>query len=247
VELNSVRRLRHALEIVNPSALAIRGFRCPICGPGVLVRLSRDPIGVRCLRCGASAITLSIATVLCAVRPAFRSERVYELSSRGPLFEFLRKQVTDITYSEYFDDVAPGDVRDGVPCQDVERLSFANESFDVCTSTEVFEHVPDDARGFAEIRRVLRPGGIFLFTVPLSDAEQTVERARLRNGGVEYLLPPEYHGDRIRGQGKVLVFRDYGRDVIDRLRSAGFSKARFDERCASGFLGFGREVVIGEP
>jgi SAM-dependent methyltransferase len=246
VELELIRRLRHALAIVQPSALAVRAFRCPLCGPGLLVRLSRDPIGVRCLRCGASAITLSVATVLRAIRPAFGSERVYELSSRGPLFEFLRTQVSDLTYSECFDDVPPGAVRNGVPCQDVERLTFENASFDVCTSTEVFEHVPDDARGFSEIYRVLRPGGIFLFTVPLSDAERTVERARKRNGRVEHLLPPEYHGDRIRGQGRVLVFRDYGRDILQRLRSAGFSQARFDGRCKDGFLGFGRTVVVGE-
>lgn len=247
MELESIRRLRHARAIVEPRALAVRGFRCPLCGPSLLVRLSRDPIGVRCLRCGASAITLSIATVLLAVRPGFRSERVYELSSRGPLFEFLRKQVVDLTYSEYFDDVASGEIRDGVPCQDVERLTFANDCFDLCTSTEVFEHVPDDARGFGEIRRVLRPGGTFLFTVPLSDSEHTVERARVRNGRVEYLLPPEYHGDRIRGQGKVLVFRDYGRDLLGRLRSAGFSQARFEARCEGVFLGFGRTVVVAQP
>lgn len=241
-----VRRLRHALAIVQPRALAVRGFRCPLCGPGLLLRLSNDPIGVRCLRCGASAITLSIAAVLPAVRPRFRTERVYELSSRGPLFEFLRKEVADLAYSEYFDDAPPGAVRDGVPCQDVERLTFADGTFDLCTSTEVFEHVPDDARGFAEIRRVLRPGGMFLFTVPLSRAERTVERARIRDGRVEHLLPPEYHGDRIRGQGKVLVFRDYGHDLLERLRKARFGAARFDARFENAFLGFGRTVVIAE-
>jgi SAM-dependent methyltransferase len=42
----------------------------------------------------------------------------------------------------------------------------------------VFEHVPDDARGFSELRRVLRPGGKMLFTVPLFDAPDTVDRVR---------------------------------------------------------------------
>jgi len=42
--------------------------------------------------------------------------------------------------------------------------------------------VPDDRRGFSEIRRVLRPGGAFIFTIPLADTERTVERAVLEGG-----------------------------------------------------------------
>ena len=45
---------------------------------------------------------------------------------------------------------------------------YGDASFDLCTSTEVFEHMPDDLNGFSEIRRVLRPGGRFVFTVLLT-------------------------------------------------------------------------------
>ena len=199
---------------------------------------------MRCLRCAGSAITLSLVTMLKAVRPGFAREKVYELSSRGPLFAFLRREVADLTFSEYFDDVPRGGRRDGVLCQDVQRLTFADAAFDLCTSTEVFEHVPDDARGFAEIRRVLRPGGVFVFTVPLAAAQRTVERARRIGGRVEHLLAPAYHDDRIRGRGRVLVYRDYGRDITARLRRAGFADARIDARCARAFLGQGRGVVV---
>jgi len=242
----SAHRLRSALAILQPSALALRPFHCPLCGPSLLIRLSRDGIGVRCLRCGASAITLSLAAVLCVWRPDFRRRRVYELSSRGALFEFLRREVADFTFSEYFDDVRPGERRSGVMCQDVQRLTFGDASFDVCTSTEVFEHVPDDRRGFAEMRRVLAPGGVFMFTVPLSDVWQTVERAVLVDGGVRHLLPPAYHSDRIRGRGQVLVYRDYGRDITQRLEQAGFSRASVDRRFDKAYLGAGCGVVVAE-
>ena len=49
-----------------------------------------------------------------------------------------------LTFSEFFDDVEPGGERDGVPCENVQHLTYADESFDVCTSTEVLEHVADD-------------------------------------------------------------------------------------------------------
>ena len=239
-----IYRFRYALSIVEPGAVAIGRFRCPLCGPGLLLRLSRDPIGVRCLRCGASAITLSMVSALAIERPSFCGERVYELSSRGPLFTYLRREVEDLTFSEYFDDVAAGGLRDGVQCQDIQRLTYPDASFDLVTSTEVFEHVADDRRGFAEIRRVLRPGGGFIFTVPIEDAEGTVERAALEDGKVKHLLPPAYHDDRIRGKGAVLVFRDYGRDIAARLLEAGFSAARIESRFERAFLGTGRGVVV---
>src|SRR5690606_22856632 len=143
---------------LEPRALAARPFKCPACGPSLLVRVAAHPIGVRCLRCGASAITLSLISVLLEIRPEFRSDTVYELSARGPLVAFLRRHVPDLTCSEFFDNVAPGQRQDGVLCQDVQRLSFADATCDLCTSTEVFEHVPDDLRGFREIRRVLQRG-----------------------------------------------------------------------------------------
>jgi SAM-dependent methyltransferase len=209
-----------------------------------LLRLARTPIGVRCMSCGASAITLSLASALQGERPSFRSERVYELSSRGPLFQFLRREVKDLTFSEYLDDVERGQYRNGVQCQDVRRLTYPDAAFDVVTSTEVFEHVPDDVRGFAEVFRVLRPGGLFIFTVPIENSEETVERAVERDQTVEHLQPAAYHDDRIRGRGKVLVFRDYGHDITQRLLRAGFSDARIDSRWARAFLGSGREVLV---
>src|SRR5690606_28826015 len=134
--------------------------------------------------------------------------------------------------------------RDGVRCEDVQALGYADASFDLFTSTEVFEHVPDDAAGFREIRRTLQPGGLTIFTVPLIRGASTVERARLRDGGIEHLLEPAWHGDRLRGAGKVLVFRDYGDDIVERLLAAGFARARL-WRPPVDWFGHARGVVVG--
>ena len=82
----------------------------------------------------------------------------------------------------------------------------------------MLEHVADDCAAFRELARVLRPLGRLLFTVPLADAEETVTRAVEESGVVKHLLELQFHGDRIRGTGKVLVFRDCGRDITNRLR-----------------------------
>jgi SAM-dependent methyltransferase len=182
-------------------------------------------------------------SALISIRPDFKTEAVYEMSSRGALFDFLRRHVPRFTFSEYFDDVAPGAWRNGVQCQDVQRLSFENGAFGICTSTEVFEHVPDDSRGFSEVRRVLVAGGLFLFTVPLSRNSRTIERAAMKDGRVVHMLPPAYHSDRLRGRDAVLVYRDYGTDITDRLMRHGFEKAWIDRRFKTAFLGHGVDVV----
>jgi SAM-dependent methyltransferase len=46
---------------------------------------------------------------------------------------------------------------------DAMDLDFPDESFDVVLCTNVYEHVPDARRLMAEIRRVLRPGGVCYF------------------------------------------------------------------------------------
>jgi SAM-dependent methyltransferase len=45
-------------------------------------------------------------------------------------------------------------------------LPFADESFDAVFAGELIEHLPDPARGLAEFRRVLRPGGRLILTTP---------------------------------------------------------------------------------
>ncbi len=47
-----------------------------------------------------------------------------------------------------------------------DELPFETASFDLVTLLDVIEHVPDDATILAEARRVLRPGGSVLITVP---------------------------------------------------------------------------------
>lgn len=46
---------------------------------------------------------------------------------------------------------------------DAQELPFENASFDTVVFTLVFCSVPDQARGLAEVRRVLRPGGRVVF------------------------------------------------------------------------------------
>ena len=221
-----LRRLRAAHAISKPAAFAIARVRCPFCGPRILVRLNHDEHGIRCVRCGASAIHLSMGSALNTYVPDLARRDAYELSARGPLVAHLRRVARSLSVSEYMPEA---NSRGAVRSEDVQGLTFADASFDLVTHTEVLEHVPDDARAFYELHRVLRPGGIMLFTVPQHGGERTVERARLRNGNIEHLLAPAFHRDPLRGGAGIFAYRDYGRDISGRLRAAGFDTVEFHD------------------
>lgn len=231
-------RLGRLFGLLRLRELALGLDRCPFCGPSVFVRLRADELGVRCMRCAGSAVHLSLGRVLRRRLQNVRSLDACELSARGPVARYLRRNARNAALSEYVPGSAPGEVRAGVRCEDVQNLTYADASFDLITHTEVLEHVPDDAAALAELHRVLRPGGLMLFTVPLHGGETTVERARLRGNAIEHLQAPIYHGDPLRGGEPILAFRDYGEDIVRRLRAAGFTDA-WIERPESGAAGWG--------
>ena len=55
-------------------------------------------------------------------------------------------------------------------CGDVTRLPFDDHAFDLVTSFDVFQSLPDDGTALADIVRVLRPGGRAVVTVSAFEA-----------------------------------------------------------------------------
>jgi SAM-dependent methyltransferase len=214
--------------------------RCNVCG-FIVVRIHKGVFGLRCLRCRSTFIHRATVTVLKELDLA-PDAAVYELSSHGAIFNYLSKRFSNLTFSEYFDDVEPGTKRNGVTCQDVQNLTYPDSSFDLVTSTEVFEHVPDDSRGFREVYRILKPGGIFVFTVPMEGNEVTIQRAAFKNGELVHMLSPEYHGDRLRSKG-VLAFRNYGLDIDKKLLDAGFATVDIREISSKKYAIIPKRVV----
>lgn len=52
----------------------------------------------------------------------------------------------------------------------LERLPYADASFGMVVAADTMEHAFDPLGAFAEVRRVLRPGGVFAFSVPTPDS-----------------------------------------------------------------------------
>ena len=178
---------------------------------------------IRCLSCRANGTNLSLIPVINTHRKSSPIQQAWEMSTYGATLSFLRKHVDHVYASEYFEGKQSGEVVDGVMNQDVQGTSFSDSSLDLITSNQVFEHVPDDIKGYAECFRILRPGGALCFTVPFYSIPATEKLAEIRDGELIYLRKPEYHDSRITGPESILTFWHHSlSDIAERVSSVGF-------------------------
>ena len=143
-----LQRIRLAFRMIDWRKVKVKFGECPLCGKTIFIKLNDNEWAIRCFFCGAAPNSMAIGIVLKRLLKKFASMRIYILSSSGPLFDFLSKSAGELVFSQYFDDIYPGEYKGNTQCQDVQQLTYNNGSFDICISSEVFEHVPDDIGGF---------------------------------------------------------------------------------------------------
>ena len=157
-----------------------------------------------CTRCGSIPRQRALAHVLSKWIPDWIDRSIHESS---PSVQFLARRCRDYTVSQYFPDVPPGIVVDGVRCENLEMLTFADNQFDRFITQDVMEHVFDPPAAFGEIMRVVKPGGIHLVTVPISPYRADSECCATKNGDTMcYLKEPNYHGNPIFEQGILVTW-----------------------------------------
>lgn len=145
------------------------------------------------------------------------------MSTYGATLNYLKLHFKDVLESEYFPNKKPGEIVDGVLNEDVQDLSFATNSLDLITSNQVFEHVPDDIKGYRECYRVLKKNGALIFSVPLYNTPKTEQLAALNKNKIIYYMEPEYHDSRNAGPHSILTFwRHSEHDIVSRVELAGF-------------------------
>ena len=238
-------------EVEEPPARWFEGI-CHVCG--VRGRFTRDRMAIGasypCTSCGSSLRYQGQARVLVrhlsrhaaasfvelCDEPEFQQLRIWEPGELGPFRAHLRRLPWYQT-SSYWPDVTPGDQRDGVRCENLMALTYPSASFDLVITSDVFEHVRRPYIGFAEVHRVLRPGGAHVFTVPVRWPMRKETIVRVDTSGDEdlFLTEPTYHRHH-------LVYNDFGEDMLDHLATIGFDTevVRFDsqDKGASKLLTF---------
>ena len=100
---------------------------------------------------------------------------------------------------------------------DAQAVPFADGTFDAVVFFDLIEHVPSPATLLAECRRVLRPGAVLHFFVPLEDQPRTLYRALRRN------RPIPIHRWKHKHVGHIQRFDE--QRIVSLMRDAGLSIA----------------------
>lgn len=191
------------------------GFQCPNCRASLRYRAQAEAL----LELFGGEGQKSLKDL--ATDTKLKELAVYEPGVAGP-FRRHFKRWPNYVNSFYWSDVALGEYSDGVQCQNLEQLTFEDDSFDLIISSDIMEHVRRPMTAFTEIHRVLKPGASHIFSIPIKMPVPKKSRMRVDTSGEEdiHIEPAHYHGDG-RG-GKSLVYIDYGLDLVDQLTDSGY-------------------------
>ncbi len=195
---------------------------CTVCSKGVFfIKVGpwlRDQY--LCSECHSIPRNRALIKVLEDQFPAWRELQIHESSPSGPASDKIQRECRGLVRSQYFADVPRGEFLDGYRSEDLQALTFPDESFDLVISQDVFEHVLRPELAFAEIARTLKQNGAHVFTVPYFRGKKTVVRAKAgKTGAIEHLMEPDYHGNPIDPNGS-LVVTEWGDEICDFILEA---------------------------
>ncbi len=212
--------------------------RCKCCNKiPVIVSLDKGDETKRCIRCLANLRYEVIADYIHSkYKATIKDMSVLELDFNSPLQTFL-KDAKEYVTTYYSDKDKLGTIKDGVRCEDVTKLTFEDNKFDMIISSEVLEHVCDLKKAFKESARVLKPGAVHIFSVPAGTGN-TFKRSDWIDGKLNHFVEPEYHYDPLDKNG-CLVYWNFGDDL-----GTYFGDASYDLSIIKGPFGKDRKYLI---
>jgi SAM-dependent methyltransferase len=129
----------------------------------------------------------------------------------------------------------------GEPVESYASDSFPadDDAFDCVIAIDVLEHLEDDQPLLKEIRRVLRPGGRAIITVPNGDPGLLANRIKLRIG-----MTPEVYGHHRAGFTASELSKRIELSGLTPLRQSGYSG--FFTEMIELFINFGYVFILGK-
>ena len=192
---------------------------CPICEENTTFVIEDDWLrdNYFCIKCRSIPRYRAIWKMIQLNCPNLSEMTAHESSPGGPVSNKLAQICgNNITFSNIYKDMRYGETReDGMRCENLECLSDEDETYNLYITQDVMEHVYNPIKAFQEIERVLKQGGMHIFTVPLTGGKKTVKRVDFKDGKMIHLLPPIYHANPIDPEGGALVISDWGYDICD--------------------------------
>jgi SAM-dependent methyltransferase len=189
-------------------------YKCAHCHASLRYRAQAEVV----LKYFGGRSVRSIAELVKARR--VRSLALYEPGFIGPFRRHFRR-LPRYTQSRFEPDRPKGEeLAPGLESQDLMNLTFRDAQFDLIISSDIFEHVRKPYIAFREVRRVLKKGGMHIFSIPFSRGRAaTVYRVDTSGSEDVFIEPARYHGS--ESTGRSLVYTDFGLDMIDELDGIG--------------------------
>jgi len=219
--------------VTDAPVLDIAGF-CPICEADTRFVASntwfRDTL--ECAGCRSVPRERALMMVIDLLYPEWRSLAIHESSpgDRGTTKK-LERECANYCSSQYDPSIPWGSINPslGHRSENLEAQTFADGSFDLVITQDVFEHIFHPGQAMREIARTLKPGGAHIGTVPIV-RKRLPSRRRAQigaDGVVQHLLPAEYHNNPVDAGGS-LVTIDWGYDIAGYMtRESGLSTLLF--------------------
>ncbi|MEK6735462.1 MAG: class I SAM-dependent methyltransferase [Pseudomonadota bacterium] len=183
-----------------------------------------------CEGCVLNSRMRALIDLLTRLKDESEIRRVFVAEQTTQSFKVIKSLFKNVTGSEYLGPkFSSGHIHPFVKShslirhEDLTSLSFPQETFDLIITQDVFEHIPQFSRAFAECARVLVPGGRLVFTIPFFPEryETTIRASVAADGSIAHHHPPEFHGNPLSSQGS-LCFQNFGWDILDHLKRSGF-------------------------
>ena len=222
-------RAKRSIDHVTGLAFGKTERECPICGYKGTFSPVRHKPEIWCPSCDS--------------RPRHRllklwMDRAMELPANARVIHFAAEPWVRAELEGRGATYQTADINDLFELQlDITEIDLPDGSVDMVMANHVLEHV-DDAKAFAELHRILTPGGQAVITVPMIEGfDQTYEDPAHNTPDLRKL----YYGDPTH-------LRWYGRDFRDRFAAPGFTVTEFTalEPDATQYaLHRGEKVFIG--
>ncbi len=184
-----------------------------------------------CQNCGSLPRERALMHTIKKYYPNWKELNIHESSpgNRGHSIT-LKRNCRNYSTSQFFSNDGLGTLVSGFRNEDLEKLTFPDNSFDLFITSDVMEHVYEPDKAFSEIYRVLKPGGAHIFSVPLINKHQKTKRwaTKGKDGEPVFLYEPEWHGNPIDKKGSPVTFH-WGYDIVNYINEATNSDGSFIE------------------
>jgi SAM-dependent methyltransferase len=155
----------------------------------------------------------------------------------------------NVTTTFYNTEYDFGKVINGFSNQDMSNLTFESNSFDLVLHSEVLEHVVDFCQAHLESIRVLKSGGVLIFTVPIQlNNAKTISRFEVDPFGELILQTPKIWHGWAGGPFAILPKRDdylelhsFGADAFSLFKS---NQGRLERHQSNSFMKSGGDWVF---